>query len=68
MEMENNSTTRFHSKGKVLIKTQGKTLIVTNVYYMKNTKNIIIMTKLMEKGFMVKGEKDQFVIKKEIGY
>ena len=52
----------MYYQGKVKIKIINITLILTDVYYIKEMKNIISMTKLMGKGFKVTGIKIKFII------
>ncbi len=64
MEMSNNTPEKCHVKGKVKIKFNHTTLILTDVYYVRNMKNIMSMTKLMSKGFKVMGQDNYFKITK----
>ena len=64
MEMENESTEEFKTKGKVKLHIKDKTIVLTGFYYLKASKNIISLTKFMSKGYQVIGEGDHFQITK----
>ena len=55
MEMENESTEEFKTKGKVKLHIKDKIIVLTDVYYLKASKNIISLTKFMDKGYQVIG-------------
>ena len=50
MEMANESTEECKIKGKVKLRIDNKTIILTDVYYLESSKNIISLTKFMAKG------------------
>ena len=50
MEMANESTEEWKTKGKVKLHIEDKIIVLTDVYYLKASKNIIILTKFMTKG------------------
>ena len=62
MEMANESTEECKIKGKVKLRIDNKTIILTDVYYLESSKNIISLTKFMDKGYQVIGEGDHFRI------
>ena len=62
--MANESTEEFRIKGKVKLCIDNKTIILTDVYYIESSKNIITLTKFMSKGYQVIGEGDHFQITK----
>ena len=64
MEMENESTEECNTKGEIKLRIEDKTIILTDVYYLKVSKNIISLTKFMAKGYQVIGEGDHFRITK----
>ena len=53
MEMENETTEDFNTKGKIKLLIEDKVIVLIDVYYLKSSKNIIITTKFMSKGFKV---------------
>ena len=65
MEMSNESTEECKTKGKIKLCIEDKTIILNDVYYLKASKNIIIITKFMDKGYQVIGEGDHFLIIKD---
>ena len=50
MEMENETTEECNIKGKNKLRIEDKIIILTDVYYLKASKNIISLTKFMTKG------------------
>ena len=54
----------FQVKVKVKIQVQNKNLILNDVYYLPFSKNIIILSMLMEKGLKIIGNKDTIEITK----
>ena len=60
--MDNQSTEKFNVKVKVKINIYNIKLIITDVYYIKEMKNLIPMTKLIGKGFKVIWIKNKFII------
>ena len=62
--MDNESTEECKIKGKVKLRIDNKTIILTDVYYLESSKNIISLTKFMAKGYQVIGEGDHFRITK----
>ena len=65
MEMANESTEECKTKGKIKLRIEDKIIILTDVYYLKASKNIIRLTKFMAKGYQVIGEGDHFLITKD---
>ena len=65
MEMANETTEECKIKGKVKLRIDNKTIILTDVYYLESSKNIISLTKFMSKGYQVIGEGDHFLIIKD---
>ena len=63
--MANKSTEEWKTKGKIKLRIEDKTIILTDVYYLKASKNIIILTKFMAKGYQVIGEGYHFRIIKD---
>ena len=53
MEMENDSTKEFRTKGKVKLHINENIIILTDVYYLKASKIIISLTKFIAKGYQV---------------
>ena len=64
MEMANESTEEYRIKGKVKLHINEKTIILTDVYYLETSKNIISLMKFMDKGYQVIGEGEHFSITK----
>ena len=62
MEMSNETTEKFEIKFKVIIRLDKKTIFLTDVYYLKASKNIIRITKLMYNEFKVIGKVEKFQI------
>ena len=65
MEMANESTEECKTNGKIKLLIEDKIIILTEVYYLKVSKNIISLTKFMTKGYQVIGEGDHFLIIKD---
>ena len=63
--MENETTEECNIKEKIKLRIEDKVIVLTDVYYLKESKNIIILTKFMEKGYQVIGEGDDFCITKD---
>ena len=55
MEMSNENTEDWKTKGKIKLLNEGKIIILTDVYYLKSSKNIISLSKFMSKGYQVIG-------------
>lgn len=51
--MENDITEIFHNKGKFKLHLKNNNIILTEVYYLPFSKNIIILKNFMEKGFKI---------------
>ena len=62
MEMLDETTEKCEVKGKVKLLLEKKTIILTDIYYLKESKNIIIITKFMAKGYKFILKEDQFHI------
>ena len=58
--MAKESTEECKTKGKIKLHIEDKTIILTDVYYLKASKNIISLTKFMSKDYQVIGEGDHF--------
>ena len=62
MEMENETTEECNIKGKIKLHIEDKIIVLTDVYYLKASKNIISLTKFMSKGYQLIVEGDHFLI------
>ena len=62
--MDNEEVEKFEIKGKVKLQVNNKTIILTDVYYLKSSKNIINLTKFMAKGFKIIGKGNKILITK----
>ena len=60
--MENETTEKCEIKVKVKLRLDKKTIVITDVYYLKASKNIIRITKLMYNEFKVIGKVEKFQI------
>ena len=49
--MANEYTDECKTKGKVKLRIEDKTIVLTDVYYLKTSNNIISLTKFMVKGY-----------------
>ena len=63
--MANETTEEWKTKGKLKLLIEDKIIILTDVYYLKASKNIIRLTKFMSKCYQVIGERDHFRITKD---
>ena len=60
--MEDRSTELCEIKVKIKLQVHINTIILTDVYYVKSSKNIIISTKFMSKCFETFGKGEKIVI------
>ena len=65
MEMANKTTEVCGIKFKIKLRIDDKTVVITDVYYLKASKNIISLTKFMYKVYKVIGKGYQFKIIKD---
>lgn len=63
--MENETTEVCEIKGKIKLWIDNMTVLLTDIYYLKDSKNIISLTKFMDKGYKVIGKGYQFKITKD---
>ena len=63
--MANETTEECNIKVKIKLHIEDKIIVLTDLYYIKSSKNIISLTKFMEKRYQVIGEGDNFRITKD---